>query len=227
MSANSTRTAYPLHRRILLAMVPPLAAWLIRGLAATLRFEDVCEPGAVSAAPDTRDIWCFWHRCLLPSACHFKGRLRATLLVSASFDGELIARTIHRLGFFTARGSTSRGGTAGLRAMARAIEAGSAAVFPADGPRGPRYQLKPGAIKVAQMTGRTVGSFYMLPQRAWILKSWDGFLIPKPFSRVVVSWARLIVIPRELDERSFEACRLEVEGGCERARLLAEKQFAR
>ena len=214
-----------LDRRILLAIVPTLAAWLIRILAATLRYQDICEEGAAPAAPDTRDIWCFWHRCLLPSACRFKGRHRATLLISASFDGELIARTIHRIGFLTARGSSSRGGSAGLRELARAIEAGSPAVFPADGPRGPRYQLKPGAIKLAQMSGRPACPFYVLPERAWTLKSWDAFLIPKPFSRVAIGWARPVFVERELDDAAFEEARLTLEAGCERARALAEAHF--
>ena len=218
-------TNYSLDRRILLAIVPTLAAWIIRLLAATLRYEDICEEGAAPAARDTQDIWCFWHRCLLPSACRFKGRHRATLLISSSFDGELIARTIHRIGFFTARGSSSRGGSSGLRELARAIESGSAAVFPADGPRGPRYQLKPGAIKLAQMTGRPACPFYVLPQRAWVLRSWDEFLIPKPFSRVAIGWAKPVFVPRELEDAQFEEMRLAVEAACERARGMAENHF--
>ncbi len=209
----------------MLALVPWLASWLIRGLAATLRYKDVCEQGAAPAAPDTADIWPFWHRCLLPAACRFKGRHRATLLVSASFDGELIARTIERLGFLTARGSSTRGGLAGLRALARGIDAGSPAVFPADGPRGPRYQLKPGTIKLAQLTGRPACPFYVLPKRAWTLASWDGFLIPKPFSQVAIGWARPVLVSREMDDAAFEAARLAVEAGCERARMLAESEY--
>jgi lysophospholipid acyltransferase (LPLAT)-like uncharacterized protein len=222
--SHSTK-AYSLDRRILLAIVPPLAALFIRVLAVTLRYKDVCEEGAAPAAPDTRDIWCFWHRCLLASACRFKGRHRATLLISSSFDGELIARTIHRIGFLTARGSSSRGGTIGLRELARAVESGSPAVFPADGPRGPRYQLKPGAIKLAQLTGRPACPFYVHPQSAWKLRSWDEFLIPRPFSRVAIGWSRPVFVGNDLDAAAFEQARLTVEAGCERARRLAEQYF--
>ena len=161
-----------------------------------------------------------------PALAASKVRHRATLLISASFDGELIARTIHRIGFLTARGSSSRGGSSGLRELARAIDSGSPAVFPADGPRGPRYQLKPGAIKLAQMTGRPACPFYVLPQRAWMLRSWDEFLIPKPFSRVAIGWAKPVFVERELDDAQFEEMRLVVEAGCERARALAENHFA-
>ena len=123
------------------------------------------------------------------------------LLISASFDGELIARTIERLGYETVRGSSSRAGSSGLRALARAVGEGATAVIPGDGPRGPRYLLKPGVTKLAQLTGLPVHSFYLLPQRAWVLRSWDALLVPKPFSRVVMVWGRPVA-PRSLEIRA-------------------------
>jgi lysophospholipid acyltransferase (LPLAT)-like uncharacterized protein len=223
--ANANR-GYSLDRRILLAIVPTLAALLIRMLSATLQFEEICDEGAAPAGPDARDVFCFWHQGLLASACHFKGRPRTTILISQSFDGELIARTIQRLGLLTARGSSSRGGAGGLRELARAIEGGSCAVFPADGPRGPRYVLKPGAIKLAQMTRQRISSFHVLPERVWKLRSWDEFLIPRPFSRVVVVWGRPVFVGRDLDSAAFESAREEAQAGLERARHLAETHFS-
>jgi len=217
---------YSFGRRVLLVVVPRVAALLIRLLAATLRYEDICEPGAAPADPNYTSIWCFWHQCLLTSACCFKNKYRASILISQSFDGELIARTIHRLGFQTARGSSSRRGLSGLRELARQQQEGSHTVFPSDGPRGPRYRLKPGVIKLAQMTGAPIGPFHTLPQRAWKLKSWDTFLIPKPFSRIAIGWARPISVAAELSDEAFEAARAQVEAAVERARKLAEDHFA-
>ena len=217
---------YPFGRRILLVIVPPIVALFIRVLAATLRYENICEPGAAPAVPGAIGIWPFWHQCLLTAACCFKDKYSASILISQSFDGELIARTIHRLGFLTARGSSSRGGIGGLRELARQQGAGSHTVFPADGPRGPKYQLKAGTIKLAQLTGAPIGPFHTLPQRAWKLKSWDTFLIPKPFSRVAIGWACPIFVAAELTEDVFEAARLQVEAALERARHLAENRFA-
>ncbi len=211
---------------MLLAVVPLVAAALLRLLHATLRYEVLCAPGGYQYGWNERGIGCFWHRCLLSAACYFHGRPRTTLLISQSFDGELIARTIERLGFFTVRGSSSRGGASGLRALAQAVNDGASAVFPADGPRGPRYQLKPGAIKLGQLTDLPVGCFYFLPARAWQLRSWDGFLIPKPFSRVIVAWGRSVVIPLELDEASFESKRVELERAMEDLRHFAEDHLA-
>src|SRR5271154_2664663 len=123
-------------------MVPRLVALLLRALHRTLRYEVVVEPGAEPATPPALQVWCFWHRCLIPCACYFHPEFRVTVLVSRSFDGELIAQTTERLGFRTVRGSSSRSGGRGLLALVRAVECGHPAVFTADGPRGPVYKAK-------------------------------------------------------------------------------------
>lgn len=165
-----------------------LAALIIRVLGLTLRYEDRCEPGVTPGyAIPGPTVFAFWHRCLLACAHRFRG-LDIAILISPSFDGELIARTVELLGFKAIRGSSSRGGAVGLRNMQAAYAAGHRCAFTADGPRGPKFMAKPGAAQLAQSTGTWVGCFYALPERAWELKSWDRFLIPKPFSRVVLTW---------------------------------------
>jgi lysophospholipid acyltransferase (LPLAT)-like uncharacterized protein len=203
--------------------VPPLVALLLRMLHATLRYEEIFDEGGRADHPGEAGVWCFWHRCLLPAACFFRGRPRTTLLISASFDGELIARTIEHLRYETVRGSSSRAGSGGLRAMARAVQDGSTAVIPGDGPRGPRYILKPGIARLVRLTGQPVNSFYLLPQRAWVLRSWDALLVPKPFSRVVMVWGRPVSSPESVEAE--EQVRLAVEATLERLRLLAEAHF--
>ena len=81
------------------------------------------------------------------------------------------------------------------------IESGDPAIFTADGPRGPIYQTKMGPIKLAQMTGARIGAFHLQPERAWVMGSWDRFLVPKPFTRIVVSWARWTHVPSDLQRR--------------------------
>ena len=213
-------------QRLALAVVPRVVALWLRVLNRTLRYEVVVEPGAEPASPPGLQVWCFWHRCLIPCACYFHGRFQPAVLISRSFDGELIARTIELLGFLTARGSSTRSGGSGLLALARAVNRGHAAVFTADGPRGPVYRAKPGAIKLAQLTGYDVGIFYAHPQSAWVLRSWDSFLIPKPFSRVAISWGRNVHVPPTNDPLLLEAKRGEVEQALERARHNAEHHFA-
>ena len=220
------KQSFTYSQRLTLAIVPRLVALLLRMLHRTLRYEVVVEPGAAPATPPALQVWCFWHRCLIPCACYFHDRFKPTVLISQSFDGELIARTIERLGFLTARGSSTRSGGSGLLALARAVGRGNPAVFTADGPRGPIYKVKPGAIKLSQLTGYAIGIFYAHPEKAWLLRSWDRFLIPKPFSRVAISWGRHVEVPQTDDPLVLEAKRLEVEEALERARLNAERHFA-
>jgi lysophospholipid acyltransferase (LPLAT)-like uncharacterized protein len=217
--------SFSFGQRITLAIVPRLVALLLRALHRTLRYEVVVEPGAVPATPPGDQVWCFWHRCIIPCVCYFHVRFKPAVLISLSFDGELIARTIEQLGYLTARGSSTRSGGSGLWALAKAVERGHPAVFTADGPRGPVYKVKPGAVKLAQLTGYAIGIFYAHPEKAWMLRSWDRFLIPKPFSRVAMSYARQIEVPRSEDPLVIEAKRLEVEAALERARLNAERHF--
>jgi len=175
---------------VTLYVVPLLAATIIRLLGSTLRYEDVTAPGVTPGDQiPGPSVFAFWHRSLLVSAHRFRGKGIA-ILISRSFDGELIARTVERLGFRAVRGSSSRGGVTALRQMAEAYAEGHICAFTADGPRGPALVAKPGAAQLAQLTGAPwVGAFHALPERAWALPSWDRFLIPKPFSRVAVAFS--------------------------------------
>jgi lysophospholipid acyltransferase (LPLAT)-like uncharacterized protein len=212
------------QKRWMLWPVPPLVAMLLRLLHATLRYEEILEEGGHADRRDGASVWCFWHRCLLPAACFFRGRPRTTLLISASFDGELIARTIEWMGYETVRGSSSRGGAAGLRALTRAVNDGATAVIPGDGPRGPRYVLKPGITTLARLSNMPVYCFYFHPEHAWVMRSWDALLVPRPFSRVVLVWGRPVPPPESA--AAEEQARLATEATLERLRTLAESHFS-
>ncbi|HTW44884.1 MAG TPA: lysophospholipid acyltransferase family protein [Acidobacteriaceae bacterium] len=214
-------------QRVALWIVPRMTALMLAAIGATLRFEVIAEEGAVPATPPAKGIFCFWHRCTLPCGWYFR-KFRCSILISQSFDGELIARTLGLLGYNSVRGSSSRGGFAGMLSLREVLEKGDPVVFTADGPRGPIYQTKIGPVKLAQMTGEPIGSFYLLPERAWVLKSWDRFMIPKPFSRVAVSWAREVRVPAgDMTPEALEAKRLELNDALERARERAERYFSK
>jgi len=85
------------------------------------------------------------------------------------------------------------------------------AVHILDGPRGPRGVVKPGLIALAKQSGVPIVPFYLSINRAWVLRSWDRCLVPKPFSKIVVRWGRLITVPKDMDERTFEEIRLGIE----------------
>ena len=193
-------------QRFLLATVPPIAALCIRALGATLRYRDINAEGVpVGIEIPGPVVFAFWHRTLLVCAHRFRNK-QIAILISPSFDGELIARTVALLGFYPVRGSSSRGGAPGLRAMAQAYNEGHRCAFTADGPRGPNMVAKPGPVQLAELTGaKWIGTYYALPDRRWELNSWARFIVPKPFSTVTFTWPPHIVptidsVQRSLDE---------------------------
>jgi lysophospholipid acyltransferase (LPLAT)-like uncharacterized protein len=211
----------------MLAVIPPVVWVLLRIIGMTWRFEEIAEEGVeplIGGLGAGAEIFCFWHQCVLPCTVYFR-TTGATILISRSFDGELITRILELFGFHAVRGSSSRGAREGLLGLKSVIERGSPAIFTADGPRGPIYQTKMGPIKLAQMTEARIGAFHLQPERAWIMRSWDRFLIPRPFTRICVSWARWTHVPADLPAEQFEAKREELNAAIERARLRAVSYF--
>ncbi len=218
-----------MRQRLALAILPRIVWALLWIVGSTWRFEVIAEEGATPLPYGKgagAEIFCFWHQCVLPCALYFR-RTGATILISRSFDGELITRILALFGFRAARGSSSRGAREGLLGLKRVIEDGRPAIFTADGPRGPIYRTKIGPIKLAQMTGAQIGAFHLEPEHAWTMRSWDHFLVPKPFTRIVVSWVRWTRVATDLAEESFESKREELNAAIERARLSALKYFGR
>jgi len=149
-------------------------------------------------------IFVFWHGHLLPLV-HYHRREGIVVLVSEHADGEIIARILHRHGFGTARGSTTRGGVRGLRGLVRAGREGSDLALTPDGPRGPRHEVKPGALATAQMTGLPLVPLAVSVSSAWTLSSWDGFLVPKPFSTVRIEYLPPRFVPRDASRHQLES----------------------
>jgi len=218
---------FTLTQRLVLAVVPRVVWALLWVLGLTWRFRVIAEDGVTPVVFGQKagaEIYCFWHQCVLPCTIYFR-RSRAVILISRSFDGELITRILRMFGFDAVRGSSSRSAREGLMGLAHVIESGKTAIFTADGPLGPIYQTKMGPIKLAQLTGAPIGAFHLQPERAWVMKSWDRFLIPKPFTRICVSWAQWTRVPRELGPEQFEPRRQELNAALERARLRALDYF--
>ena len=228
--ANALSPArFSFGRRIALLVVPPIVWALLWLVSRTWRFEIIAEEDAVPlpwGEGAGASIFCFWHQCVLPCTVYFR-RTHATILISRSFDGELVTRVLMRFGFRAVRGSSSRSSREGLLGLKQVIESGGPAIFTADGPRGPVYQTKMGPVKLAQLTGAPIGAFHLEPERAWVLRSWDRFLIPKPFTRIVVSWARYTLVPTDLPPEGFEPKRQELNDAIERARRRALAHFGK
>lgn len=224
MEVNAEDSArFTLGQRIALAILPRIVWVLLSIIGRTWRFEVIAEEGVtpvVSGQPAGPEIYCFWHQCVLPCTMYFR-QSGAVILISRSFDGELITRILRLFGFDAVRGSSSRGAREGLLGLKHVIESGRTAIFTADGPRGPIYQTKMGPIKLAEMTRAPIGAFHLQPEHAWVLNSWDRFLIPKPFTRIVVSWAQWTRVPAEMSSEQLESWRIELNDAIERARTRA------
>lgn len=182
---------------------------------------DRAPRSARRAGPLPPAIYVCWHEHQLPLAI-FHARQGVVALTSRHRDGETVAKVLHRLGYRTARGSSSRGGAAGLRQMVRNGRQGRSLAFTPDGPRGPPRRCKPGTIVAAAMTGLPIVPVGVAVTRGWRLSSWDRFLIPAPGSSIFVSYGPALRVPpraaREPDEwtpRLQEAIEREVRR-CER-----------
>lgn len=165
-----------------------LAAWLgagiIRLLGATWRVEVVDHPEFTAArARGEACVYAFWH-CLLLVLTHHHRREGIAVLVSRHRDGELIARIIERLGYVTARGSSTRGGEAGVRGLLRGARQGRCLGITPDGPRGPAERVKEGLVFVAAHSGLPVVPIAVGMGSGWRMRSWDRFRVPRPFARI-------------------------------------------
>lgn len=185
--------------------------WLLDALMATVRFTvnhvERYEPYARRGEPV---IFAVWHGRLLPLTYYHRDR-GITVLVSSSADGEYIARLIEAWGYRTVRGSTSRGGSAGLRGMVRAAREGRSLAITPDGPRGPRQRLQPGVITAAQLTGLPIIPLAGGCARAWWPGSWDRFCVPKPFSTVRVAYGEPRLVDRHAAPEELERHARELE----------------
>jgi lysophospholipid acyltransferase (LPLAT)-like uncharacterized protein len=198
------------------AILGTLAGWAMKLLAATLRFDirDRCGIGG-SATTMPPVIYALWHNrffCVPPAwnrICY--GHRKTVALTSASHDGDMVARAMAVFGLGSVRGSSSRRGVAALVGLKRALQEGLDICVTPDGPRGPRYIVQPGVIKLAESTGAPIVPIHVRFSSAWRLKTWDRFVIPKPFSRVEVVFDQAVTLPRGMDDQQFESERLTLE----------------
>ena len=158
---------------------------------------------APGGQPDRPCIMAFWHARMLPLAYAYRGS-GCRVLVSRHHDGELIARVIHRLGFLTARGSSTRGGEEAMRELLPWAREGGCLGLTPDGPRGPAERVKPGVLYLASRSGLPIVPVTAAASSTWVLRSWDRFRVPRPFARVVVAHGAPLRVPPDLGREALE-----------------------
>jgi lysophospholipid acyltransferase (LPLAT)-like uncharacterized protein len=169
-----------------LSLTIRLGTALLGALAATWRFRITnAEVFKELRAKGQPFIFAFWHGQLLPLLWVHRGE-KVRVVISAHRDGEIVARVAERLGHATIRGSSSRGAARALLGIVRELESGAEVAVTPDGPRGPARKFASGALVAAQRVGAPIIGIGVSASRAWRLRSWDQFMIPKPFARVNV-----------------------------------------
>ncbi|HMK31634.1 MAG TPA: lysophospholipid acyltransferase family protein [Terriglobales bacterium] len=223
--AEIETTSFSLRQRLLLRLVSWAGALFIRLIAPTLKYTVSIEEGGPASEFLKTAVYVFWHRCTVAACYHFRGR-QIGVMTSRSFDGEYIARIISHFGYEPVRGSSSRGGVRALLGMHRVIDAGRAVAFTIDGPRGPMYVAKPGAVLLARNTQTPIVAFHIAAEKCWVLHSWDRFMLPKPFSRMHLRLSRAIDVPRDADNAAMERLHAEMQASLDRVRLEAEARVS-
>jgi hypothetical protein len=197
--------------RVLLQIIPRIYAWVLRLLALTIRRDVLHQEHAEKFWNQEKFvIAAFWHQRLLmmPFLPH-KGRVG--MMISRHRDGEFIARAVKLFGIDSVRGSTTRGGAVALRGMVRFFESGAHLAITPDGPQGPRHVVQRGVIELARLTAAPIIPVAYSASRKKIFNSWDHFILPLPFCKVIYVYGEAIFIPRHLGERELEEKRLLVE----------------
>jgi len=134
------------------------------------------------------------------------------IMISQSRDGDFVADVARRMGFIPVRGSSSRGGKKALQQMIAGMAENRLGGHIVDGPTGPPRIVKPGLVTLAQKSGAAICPVYVSYEKPFIFNSWDSFIVPKPFSRVLIRFGSLEFVSEEMDTDRFEDIRLSIEG---------------
>ena len=216
MQTESVLTA---GQRVEAAFIATIGYPVIAAMCATLRWKiEGAEHWDAIIRSGHQPILALWHGRIFAGLHYFRHR-QVVVITSRNFDGEWIARILHRFGFETARGSTSRGGARALVQLRQDLRAGRPAAFTVDGPRGPARVVQPGAVWLAGATGNPLLPFHIEADRFWTMNSWDRTQVPRPFSTVAVAIGPPIAVSGT-DERVVETARAELDA---RLRALEER----
>ena len=187
---------------------------IVRGYLATCRLTIVNEkPWLDYLDRGGRVLICVWHQQFFSAIRHFQKyeKYHPSLMISKSLDGEIIAGIAGHSGWHAVRGSSSRDGGNALKEITARLKQHGLAAHILDGPRGPAGVVKPGIISLYHATDAVLLPVFIRAQKAWYFKSWDKFMVPKPFSRVSLNFGEMINLPPLLEEADFEKQRLQLE----------------
>ena len=156
---------------------------------------------------------CVWHQQFFSAIRHFTNykSFNPSIMISQSKDGKIVAGIAKHGGWHPVRGSSSRGGKEALKNMIVNLKKTRLAAHIVDGPLGPLGKVKPGAIRLAHAADAAIVPFCVYAENGWHFNSWDKFLLPKPFSKVLLRFEKMIKFDKTKDEEAFEMQRRQLE----------------
>jgi len=225
VSANVDRPwrKFSFRERILLWLITWAGYLAVRLLGPTIRMAVSWEEASPKSLAERPYVYSFWHNCMI-TAMYWCRNLQVRVMSSDSFDGEYTGRIMQKFGFVKVRGSSSKGAVRALLGMRRALEEGWTAAFTIDGPKGPRYVAKPGPVSLSRSTGAPMVVFHIAHERAWVLKTWDRCMIPKPFTRAFMRISGPIRVPPNGDLEKYQS---ELQAALDRVRIFAEENISK
>ena len=210
----------------------PVLRGLLRLLNSTYRYEPVIGAQHADAFIEAGSVCapCYWHQqhvlCSHTVKEWVQKGFKACFLVSGSVDGEVPERIARAWGAEVIRGSANQSGALALRDMQGMMKRGYSIVTTADGPRGPQYEFKAGAILMARIAAVPIIPMACAADRAWFLDRWDKFMIPKPFARVSVAIGEPYPVPSRVPLDALEPHRLNVQDAVMSLMTECEKTLA-
>jgi len=204
-----------------------LAALIIKALMLSCRVIKVAGMEKVSEAISRSGggaVYATWHQ-RMPYHFHHFGSCHVTVMISQSKDGEYAVRIASWLGFKNVRGSSTRGGSKALRELVQRIREGEIGGMLADGPQGPARVAKMGSVIIARDAEVPLVPVLWGADRCWIFNSWDRYLVPKPFARLVIYYAEPIWVPRSAEGEKLEEYRRFFEERLNEGARWCDEQF--
>jgi len=204
------------RRRWLYRVATPVGLLLIRFFWLTCRIRRVVgEENAVEGLKDGPIIPVYWHQHQLFLTKYLIGLrgigLDPGFLISPSVDGEIPARIAQRHGCYVIRGSSSHTGARTLRDYYVALQKGISPAITVDGPTGPAFECKPGAVMLSQLSGRPIVALSFHASRAWLFHKWDRFVLPRPFSTITITVGTPRYVPKRIDAELTERLQKEID----------------
>jgi lysophospholipid acyltransferase (LPLAT)-like uncharacterized protein len=225
-AAAATTPRFTLGQRIILRFIIAAGYCFIRLVGPTLRICVSREEGAQPTVGQRPLVLNFWHSGIIPATYIFRD-CGIRVMSSNSYDGEYMGRIIRKFGFVAVKGSSSRHAVRALLGLRRALKEGWSVAFSIDGPRGPRYKVKPGPVTLARSSGVSLATFHIAVERAWVLNTWDRLIIPKPFSRTLIRFGNLILVPEDAGDEALDRYQQELQNSLDRIREFAEENVSK